>query len=568
MALLHLFGRRDHWRYPLVLMSTALTVAAAGVQMPRTPYIIIVTGYAAMLAVLLRSQMRVRSDTQRSHNRLMQAVVFTFNVAVLTTLLVSVHLKANFPNVNRVMFRMFHRTLQLSAIGFDEDAGLGDVHVRRDDPQAERIVLRVFSDRMPGYLRGKAYKRYIAGRWVVGSGPMSYRLRATEERRAGQFVLPGRSSPGEEEAPQMTIHPVAELGAHFFLPLEATAVQTASKRVRLFPGNILQAHYRGSSSGYQVWTDDLPVRRIEERRVRAAAEAYLHPPADKALRSRLDEVIATHFPGVAETAADDPGPAVAALATYFDDAYDYRIGVDFDEGQDPLFQWLDTDRHGHGHCELFASAGTLLLRRMGVRARYVTGFLCDEPCGWGGLWLTRNRDAHAWVEYYHPQNGWTVAEFTPADGQPRHRGEPRAGLLAYLGGLWERMKSYFMREGVLGLFTGLLEGVAYIGGWMIDTWGRVAILLALLAAFVLYRVWRGRHVSRSRRERELPPEIAVLQARFYRLEKTLARRGWPREPTETIAEYRARLAAADIPERAAALGFLAEYESIRYAPFE
>lgn len=69
-----------------------------------------------------------------------------------------------------------------------------------------------------------------------------------------------------------------------------------------------------------------------------------------------------------------------------------------------------------GYCVHFATAAAVLLRSAGVPARYVTGYVTSLRENAEGLVTTDN--AHAWVEYLHPENGWTILEATPSDGMP------------------------------------------------------------------------------------------------------------------------------------------------------
>lgn len=65
-----------------------------------------------------------------------------------------------------------------------------------------------------------------------------------------------------------------------------------------------------------------------------------------------------------------------------------------------------------GYCVHYATAATLLLRVMGVPARYVSGYCVDAKAG---KWTDVTTDnAHAWAEYYDPDLGWRVLETTPA----------------------------------------------------------------------------------------------------------------------------------------------------------
>ncbi|HZI31788.1 MAG TPA: transglutaminase-like domain-containing protein, partial [Candidatus Binatia bacterium] len=58
----------------------------------------------------------------------------------------------------------------------------------------------------------------------------------------------------------------------------------------------------------------------------------------------------------------------------------------------PLTRFLLTSRSGH--CEYFATATVLLLRELGIPARYAVGYYVHETHGSG--YVVRERDAHAW----------------------------------------------------------------------------------------------------------------------------------------------------------------------------
>jgi transglutaminase-like putative cysteine protease len=66
------------------------------------------------------------------------------------------------------------------------------------------------------------------------------------------------------------------------------------------------------------------------------------------------------------------------------------------EGQDPMVAFLyDLKR---GHCEYFAGAMTLMLQSLGIPARMVIGFRCDEYNNIGHYYTVNQSHAHAWVE--------------------------------------------------------------------------------------------------------------------------------------------------------------------------
>ena len=79
------------------------------------------------------------------------------------------------------------------------------------------------------------------------------------------------------------------------------------------------------------------------------------------------------------------------------------------EGTDFVLWFLQNEKRGY--CVHFASAATLMLRSLGIPARYVSGFCCTTVTDqWRNV---AEKNAHAWVEYYVPGCGWLPLEATP-----------------------------------------------------------------------------------------------------------------------------------------------------------
>jgi hypothetical protein len=87
-----------------------------------------------------------------------------------------------------------------------------------------------------------------------------------------------------------------------------------------------------------------------------------------------------------------------------------------------------------GFCEHFAAATVVVLRAMDVPARVVTGYQGSDPMPVDGYLVVRQSNAHAWVEYWQPDEGWVRVDPTAAVSPERvARGislAPRPGLVA------------------------------------------------------------------------------------------------------------------------------------------
>lgn len=107
---------------------------------------------------------------------------------------------------------------------------------------------------------------------------------------------------------------------------------------------------------------------------------------------------------------------VQNIVSFFKSRYTYSLTADNTSGDNTLLgNFLFETRSGH--CALYASAMTLMLRELGLPARYVTGYAvsgagtptADERYSYQVL----QRDLHAWVEVYFPHVGWLSFDPTP-----------------------------------------------------------------------------------------------------------------------------------------------------------
>jgi len=435
-----------------------------------------------------------------------------------------------------------------SRVGFSDRARLGSI-ARLQTGEDRAVALRIFSKAAPGYLRGRAFSRYVRGGWVAGWTERDLEL------PSGRYVLFGREPPANGAKPALTIYPAARLAGTLFAPLEAAAIDADARSFHVFsPGESLRTKGAGSAA-YRVFLDERPVRAEGE------VTAYRDLPKDPALVAALDGLLARA--GLARGASATE--AIRALAHYFQANYRYRLGIRFARGSDPLTQFIQKKRHGH--CELFASSGALALRRLGFATRYVTGFVCEErnPVG-EDLWIARNRYAHAWIEVFDPARGWQRAELTPAGGVPTPQPESGAGAWwAWLGGAWERLCAWLRALPAL-LAAGLTAG----GRWLL----RLGPFLVVGGG--VWSVLRRRRRRRVVWRRALPvsPAVAAKRRRYLAIERQLRRHGLGRRPHETLLEYAARLETTPSPAppwpadppRAETVAFLRSFGHRRYGP--
>lgn len=80
------------------------------------------------------------------------------------------------------------------------------------------------------------------------------------------------------------------------------------------------------------------------------------------------------------------------------------------DGRD-VAEWFLNDAET-GYCMHFANAAAVMLRALGVPARYVTGYCADVV---DGKAIVTSDNAHAWVEYYDSSIGWIPLDATSSD---------------------------------------------------------------------------------------------------------------------------------------------------------
>ena len=84
-----------------------------------------------------------------------------------------------------------------------------------------------------------------------------------------------------------------------------------------------------------------------------------------------------------------------------------------------------------GFCQQYATTMVMVLRAMGVPARFVTGYLPGEHDE-NGRWVVEQQALHNWVEVYFPGFGWVRFDPTPRTSasarSPPIYSKARAGL--------------------------------------------------------------------------------------------------------------------------------------------
>jgi transglutaminase-like putative cysteine protease len=258
--------------------------------------------------------------------------------------------------------------------------------------------------------------------------------------------------------------------------------------------------------------------------------------------------------------------------------YTYTLDLPSTDVRDPIALFL-FDRK-KGHCEYFASAMAVILRDLQIPARLVNGFQSGIANPYSGTLVIRASDAHAWVEAFFPETGWTVFDPTPGGAAP-----PQT--------VWTTLSLYldaadtFWHDWVLSYDLGRQISLASrlesdardfrTTGWMLNPqrlarvaesageWiyergrglaGLVAGILLGVLGFRQLRQWRPRRAARQ--GRSVPSDATLFYTRMLALMK---RRGFQKPAWFTPQEF-----ANSVPTEAGAdlEQFTAAYYAVRF----
>lgn len=342
--------------------------------------------------------------------------------------------------------------------------------------------------------------------------------------------------------------------------------------------NNLKIRYEGESN--------LPLfPRSELRKSRsnypdAIRETYLQlPPLDPRVQKLAEEITA---------GSNNEYDKAANIESYLMTHYSYTLDLSGARPADPLANFLFVRRAGH--CEYFASAMTVMLRAVGIPARYVTGFLPGEYNDLAGDYIIRASDAHSWVEVYFPDYGWITFDPTPP-GNAR-----RAGLFARLALYWdwfqftwsewfvnydffhqmrfgqnlhrtsrnwsESARDFYRREqeAVVWRLLALDRRIEASPYFLPGVLAFLVALLLFLRGRSLIRYLVARWSLRARRGGNLTAGLAALE--YTEMLRLLEKRGWKKSPSQTPLEFAAAIPAPNLFAPVAQLTEL--YQSARF----
>jgi len=235
--------------------------------------------------------------------------------------------------------------------------------------------------------------------------------------------------------------------------------------------------------------------------------------------------------GVEETVAKlglkahSPKEITARVAYYFRKNFSYSLTLrGASEKGTALEDFLRASRSGH--CEYFAAATVMLLRKLKVPARYATGYAVHEFSDLEKAFVVRQRHAHAWALVYL-DGRWQDFDTTPASWMAIE--EKAAGKWLGLADLWSWC-AYTLSKWRWGETRG---GVARHLGW----------LLVPLIILLAWKIYGKKRVARDHRKQEKREDqvLSGVDSEFYLVMERLGEFGFVRDPGETLSNLLARI---------------------------
>jgi len=366
--------------------------------------------------------------------------------------------------------------------------------------RSERILWRVEQAPpavAPLLLRNGVFSRYANGAWLA--------------RRDSFTPLPPAPASGQA---WLTLHGQSRQGIAI-VPVPIGAEPVGNERAML------------QRNAYGIIRAEAAPPLLDVVVARAPLAASTQPEAaDLSLPPAFAELL-QRLPALAALAPGSAQERLTGLQDWFAGHFRYTLFLgDEQRGGRDLERFLLTDRAGH--CEYFASATVLLLRALGIPARYVTGYSVQEYSRLEAAFVVRQRHAHAWAEGF-VDGRWVEVDTTPStwltveeDAAPFWR--PLADLLSFA---WRRFAEW-RRDVAASEFP-------------VTTLALVAPLAALLAWLVLRRA-RPRRKSGRAGTGDAPEDPAGAEMRSFRaLEQEFALRGFGRRLGEPPRAWLARL---------------------------
>lgn len=411
----------------------------------------------------------------------------------------------------------------------------------------------------------------------------------------------------------------------YYVPVRQTIrIQDEGLNHQLFAGGeLIRVQFLQSAGGQpipvnlvwrQLWSERIMIPVMTDPLAEYEIESLA--PADRtALQALLNEVDPSYPPEIEERflqlpdslpervkqlaagiagGESSPYAKAEAIERYLREHYTYSLHETraVQEKEDAADRFLFEQKTGY--CDHFSTAMVVLLRSVGVPARWVKGFTPGEVLAVDGeagseryTVQVRQNHAHSWAEVYFPSVGWVPFEPTPASGGAGSEGTAASPAAAAPsesgGGVWER--TLHGVDSLLSAARAVYGGLstAFNAVWAsirmllstpgISLWGKLSLGIAaagIAALMLLIHMWTKKAGTPASSSDSI--SIAVHSWRRAALLR-LGERMWRRLqrsygralPSMTLREYASSRRCRTETQRIALLRLTEQLETLHYA---
>ena len=462
-------------------------------------------------------------------------------------------------------------------MGFDPVAALGSFGSNYTSRYNSQVVLRVWDTAPSRYFKAASYEKYVAGIWKLPTAPAVKLYPAYYQVDYAVFEVADSLTKSDSlrGVEQVWVQSTLDNFGFAFAPYGT--VGFAAKDVdslSYYAGGMVQGlnsngkrsdwYYFKCASGDCNVPDSLLLPTEGDLQV---GERYL---------PLVDSVIVAM--DLRDTLFGD-SLVLQKILAYYLSHFTYSLSVPGlsrwpggNAKKDPVVVFW---REKQGFCEYYATLAALVLRRLGIPARYVTGFANPETVEGRPYSVFRRKHSHAWVEAF-VDGRWVVFDPTPPVLFPIGS-EPSWWNLK-----WEGLRGRFARIMHMlkeGEWRRVVDRFQEGSRSIVESPVLYTVLVVLVLAFAVRRFYVA-YQKRDKRGNLVSENARKWAKKLDFAEQSLVRCGFRRKSGETVGAFARRIEeeCSKIPDlqvspksEAArrekigkALSILREYESCRW----
>ncbi|MBU7008506.1 transglutaminase TgpA family protein [Phosphitispora fastidiosa] len=370
-----------------------------------------------------------------------------------------------------------------------------------------RPVMYVKSEQ-PFYWRGDSADFYTGKGWRNTLLPRSL--------NGGEISSPYSRNVSVDKVEQVFVLAPGVTSQVIFSPGLAAQVELQEEDIRIDTGGNIYTSGLNPGGTYRVISyipkrDEAQLKRSIDEYPLDIKQLYLQLPSGVPERvGTLAEKLTAHV--------RNPYDKAVIIEDYLSSKYAYDLSVRPASGSRDVTDYFLFDLQ-KGYCTYHSTAMVVMLRSIGIPARWVKGFTTGVYNPETEVYEVTMGDAHSWVEVYFADYGWIPFEPTPSFALTGVGGAPNAVLAGA------------ETSGQETEFQGLSPEEILNTGDEGFPWGMaLALVIVIAGAAVVYLLWRTKNIFKIGTGDQ-------IRDMYISLVEMLKRKGYPRTSSQTPLEY-------------------------------